>query len=454
MSTLVFYEPADLAVSEGIRFQPHQPVKRPERIVVGDLPDEQGRIGLYGTVFRDPWSGLFRMWYTGYEPCYYARYAESQDGLAWTKPTVRDRQWVDDECPNAVIPGQFPVIIPHPDATEDVDRYWMFIWNGCMNVYRSSDGIRWERHPARWNPVWPLGAGKGLGEVPIPFWDPVRNEYIAMTRIWVGPKPRAQDRSWDPVRKEYIRTGGTSVRMIGRGSSPDGIFWTGPEIVFNCDSWDPLGSQPYEFAAWPYAGRHLGLVGIFHSGRASDDTLANTLRLYLAWSTDGCYTWKRLPDRLYEFVRLGQEGSWDGGMITQPTRLLEVGDEWWCYYGGHRQRHVRSSDPVDGIGLATMRKGRLISMTSDETAEAVRCPCIPSSGEFWVNAEADQRTLRVTVEGEGDLPAGMSDPVQGDGVRLSVTWNGRTWRSQGVDTTVRIRFHSEKGAHLWECGWS
>lgn len=452
VDTLVFYEPDDLAELDGVRFAPCLPTKRPEPVIRGDAPDEQDGIGFYGTVIRDPWSGRFRMWYTGHRPRTYARYAESNDGIVWTKPDVRDPRWVDEDCPNAVMPGQFPVVIVQPDAQEPIDRYWMFLWHGMMNLYRSADGIRWERHPARWNPVWPLEAGEGLGEVPIPFWDPARREFIAMTRIWAGPHPRAKDQSWDPERGEYIRIGGMSLRMIGRGSSPDGIFWTGPDIVHNCDDLDPLGSQPYEMAAWPYAGRHLALLGILHSRRNPDPALANTLRLYLAWSTDGCYTWSRLPDRLREFVPL-TPGGWDGGMITQPTRLVEVGDEWWCYYGGHRQRHVLGEREENGIGLATMPKGRLIGMATDATGMATTRPVVPARGAFWVNADGRNGRLQVSVEGEGDVPTGWSDPVEGDDVRRVVTWNGRPWRVDGTAPSTRLRFRLERGARLWECGW-
>jgi hypothetical protein len=456
MSTLVFFEPEDLATSEGMVFRAHPVQKHGEPLLTGDLPDEKGAIGLYGTVFRDPWSGRFRMWYTGTVPRTLARYAESEDGITWTKPNVADPEWVPKECRNAVMPGQFPVVIPNPDADEAVERYRMFIWEGRMDLLRSEDGIKWQRHPARWNPVWPLEAGEGLGEVPIPFWDPQRREYIAMTRIWTGPRPKAHERSWDPVSKEYIKSSRGAVRMVGRGTSPDGIFWTGPDTVYNCDDHDPLGSQPYEHAAWPYAGRHLGLLGIFHSGRNPDASLANTLRLYFAWSTDGCYTWKRLPDRLAEFIPLGGEGEWDGGMITQPTRLIEVGDEWWCYYGGHSNRHVLTNDRTqNGIGLATLPKGRLIGMTPESgAASATTRPVKPGTDTLRLNADATHGAIRVTVlDGGPGAPVGASDPMTGDGIRQEVTWNGTPWKARVADDPVRLRLDLAPGAKLYECTW-
>ncbi len=452
---IVFYEPADLEVVDGLTFEPYQPNKRPEPIITGDLPDEMEYISLYGTVIRDPWSGKFRMWYTGTKPRNYARYAESDDGVHWEKPNVADERWVDAECRNAVMEGQFPVIIVDEDADDPMDGYRMFIWCGRMDLFRSKDGIVWERHPARWNPVWPLEAGEGLGEVPIPFWDPVRREYIAMTRIWAGPRQKAHERSWDPERGEYVTPSRGCVRMVGRGTSPDGIFWTGPDIVYNCDNLDPLGSQPYETAAWPYADRHLGLVHILHSPRHPDESLQNTLRLYLAWSTDGCYTWNRLSDRLHEFVPLGAEGSWEGGMICQSTRLVAVGDEWWFYYSGHENRHVASERASNGIGLATMPKGRLIGMTASEAdGSATTKSMIPGNGPFWANADGRNGSIRVTIlDGDGNTPQGASDPIVSDGVRTPVTWNGTTWNGRD-SRNVRIQFGMESGAYLWECGWA
>ena len=452
--TLVFYEPADAAEVDGVRFEPFVLDKRPEPVITGDLPDEADQIGFYGTVLRDVRIGKFRMWYTGTRPRNLARYAESDDGLTWTKPNVADTRWVDAACSNAVMDGQFPVVIANPDARQAIERYSMFIWHGRMDLFRSEDGYVWERHPARWNPVWPIEAGEGLGEVPIPFWDPIRREYIAMARIWTGPRPKAHDRSWNPVTSEYENPGSGYVRMIGRGSSPDGIFWAGPDIVYNCDNLDPLGSQPYEFAAWPYADRHLGLVGILHSPRNPDPSLANTLRLYLAWSTDGGYTWTRLHDRLHEIVPLGDEGAWDGGMITQPTRFIEVGDEWWCYYGGHSNRHCHAENPQAGIGLATMPKGRLIGAMSENDNGTITTRATDiDGGTLHVNAAAGSGSIRITVlEGGQDAPSGASDPISDDGTRLPVTWSGTPW-TPSPGTRVQLRAVLEGDATLWECTW-
>ena len=121
-----FFEPEELAAMDGIQFDMHSPKKCGERLVVGDLPDEGTNVGLYGTVLRDPWNGKFRMWYTGTKPRNLARYAESDDGIHWTKPNVADEKWVEKEYTNAVIDGQFPVVIADAEAEDEMDRYRMF----------------------------------------------------------------------------------------------------------------------------------------------------------------------------------------------------------------------------------------------------------------------------------------------------------------------------------------
>ena len=315
----------------------------------------------------------------------------------------------------------------------------------------------WERHPARWNPVWPHEAGEGLGEVPIPFWDPIRREYIAMTRIWTGPRPKAHERCWDAERGEYRRPTFGNKRMIGRGTSPDGIFWAGPVIIYNCDGLDPLGAQPYQLAAWPYADRHLGLVTHMQDER-QDDSIKCMVHLHMMWSTDGCYTWRRHHDRDQQFIPLGDPYDFDGGMISQPTRMIEVGDEWWCYYCGHTNRHgpgaPEDAEKLGGISLATMPKGRLFSMApTGDTGMAESKKLEPGFGEFWVNADGSTGAIRVTIiDGDTDAPEGQSDPITSDDLRTRVTWNGTPWTNWS-EKKIRVKIDFERGSRLWEIGW-
>ena len=141
-------------------------------------------------------------------------------------------------------------------------------------------------------------------------------------------------------------------------------------------------------------------------------------------------------------------------MICQSSRFTEVDDEWWFYYSGHKQRHVATDDGFDGIGLATMPKGRLIGMKPDGANGAATTRRMqPGRGPFWVNADGRNGSIRVTVlNGGGDAPQEPSDPVSSDGVRTPVTWNGRSWDGGG-DTELQVRFELENGAYLWECGW-
>ena len=80
--------------SEGVRLCMNPPVQHPEPVLVPDRPWESHGIGAYNTAMLEP-DGRFRLWYDacviGGGPAEGARrlcYAESADGLAWTKPDL------------------------------------------------------------------------------------------------------------------------------------------------------------------------------------------------------------------------------------------------------------------------------------------------------------------------------------------------------------------------------
>lgn len=92
MIKLLFFDYSDLETVEGfVRvFQP--PTKHPANpIMVSNRTLESDRLSLYGSVIRRPDDGLWQMWYTTQNPDLggiLIAYAESEDGLHWTRPDL------------------------------------------------------------------------------------------------------------------------------------------------------------------------------------------------------------------------------------------------------------------------------------------------------------------------------------------------------------------------------
>src|SRR6187401_3078104 len=89
----LFLDPWTLEYVRGFQRRLVQPTKysgnpifKPER------PYEFSRVHLYGTVLRDPGSGLFKMWYSTHDPKDqggpYLCYATSKGGYVWDRPEL------------------------------------------------------------------------------------------------------------------------------------------------------------------------------------------------------------------------------------------------------------------------------------------------------------------------------------------------------------------------------
>jgi hypothetical protein len=135
---------------------------------------------------------------------------------------------------------------------------------------------------------------------------------------------------------------------------------------------------------------------------------------------------------------------------------VEVGDEWWIFYGGTSGRH-HEIDPVPGIGLATMRKEGFASLQSPPgggfvVTKTLICP----SGRLWVNAEASSGQVRVKVTDfeRKDVPGfEESRPITGDGVRQEISWDGKPIETL-AGREIRLEFEMTGTVDLYGFGFT
>jgi len=206
-------------MSGGARLFLHRPVSR-EVVLVHDAPWEGNTCG-YHTIFRD--GDRYRMYYRGSDARLegegsravethppFACYAESTDGIHWTKPRLGLVEFNGSTHNNILLAGEAahnftPFKDANPECPEEA-RYKALglVGRRALGAFQSADGIHW-RPMGRELPVEGYFDSQNLA-----FWDALRGEYRMYFRDFLG----------DP------KQGG--VRGIKTATSPDFVRWSEP----------------------------------------------------------------------------------------------------------------------------------------------------------------------------------------------------------------------------------
>ncbi|MBK9167318.1 MAG: hypothetical protein IPM24_07610 [Bryobacterales bacterium] len=224
----------------GVSLVPQTPVSA-GRVVEFDQPWE-GNVSLYGTVFQD--GAKYRMYYRGWSlPEYTNRgllkpgevvhpkndgqtcYAESDDGIRWTKPELALKEFNGSTRNNVIWLGEgshnFAPFLDTNPAAPASERYKAVGGSRQLYAWRSADGIRWEL--IRKEPILTDGAFDSLN---VAFYDTRLQRYVAIYRDF--------------------RQG---VRTLKRAESADFLQWS-PGV------WADYGGAPkeqlYTNATTPY----------------------------------------------------------------------------------------------------------------------------------------------------------------------------------------------------------
>ncbi|MBI3462461.1 MAG: hypothetical protein HY000_05285 [Planctomycetes bacterium] len=208
----------------GTRLVLHPP-RRAERVLDFDAPWE-GRDSAYVTVFQD--GPRYRMYYRGLPgegkqevTCY----AESPDGIHWTKPSLGLFEYNGSKDNNIVWTG-FGThnFAPFKDANRraSAEERYKALAGGPLVALVSPDGIHWKK--LREQPVLTKGAFDSQN---LAFWDAERGCYAAYFRIFID-----------------------GVRGIARATSDDFIHWSDPEPI---DTGDAPREHFYTNATTPYS---------------------------------------------------------------------------------------------------------------------------------------------------------------------------------------------------------
>lgn len=352
-------------------------------------------------------------------------YAESPDGIHWTKPDLKLFPW-HKHAPNNIVIGRLdspttetcgPVLLDVPKADRRGYRHLMLYrakgrgirdFTG-IRIIGSHDGIRWDAdsdtriahlHSDHHNTV---------------SFDPRRGEYVMYCRA---------KHIYRAFGDTMLDTGAS--RRVARFTSPS--LWSDwltqenrlPQTILIPDAIDSETHFNF-FYGMPTRYRHGIYWGFLEPFRMND-----FIQSELAVSRDGMQ-FQRFTGRK-PIIPYGEEGSWNDEMIFVSPAWIEVDDEWWLYYSGWDGPHG-TPDRTGAIGLAKIRKEGFVSMRGPIGGGVVCTRALVwPGGPLFVNTDASEGELKVRISDVRRRPIEGFDYedcliFSGDDVRHEVQWN-------------------------------
>lgn len=463
---------------------PANPVLR--RGPVG-APDH-GHACLYGTVLKS--GDKFRMWYLGMiedrtvrgqAPGFWRPmcYAESTDGVHWTKPELGLVELHGSKRNNiCLIEGEpysltrvddYLSVLYEPEEPDPARRYkavyiahvpYDDIPGGMSKIgpkerrvcaticATSADGLRWKVVGDR-----PANAG---GE---------RFEASGLYHFGSFYYTSGQLLSPWAWRADGSKVG----RVMLTYRSPDFEHWSPARAVSflrpGQTTNPPLTGQQTHMGAgiWNRGNVLVGLYGMWQDPatpppKGASHLLGTRIDLGLIVSNDGIHFREPVPD--FKVIARGREGEWDSIALLQGHAFVNAGDRTMIWYSHwDTSGELRSMD----IGLATLRRDGFSYLTPHVPDVPAQCvtATVPAQADplpVFINVAGVTAAAPLAVEllDEGDQPlpdysGANAAVISTDTLHGAVTWprphSNRLPRGHAV--ALRIRFPTGSAARLY-----
>ncbi len=418
---------------DGVRLKLHEPRSAGQVLTFGE--PWEGTTSTYVTVFKD--DDRFRMYYRGssipgsvirsmLEPdevvvprhVEVTCYAESRDGISWTKPSLGIFEFKGSRENNIVWMGSDGAGSPCFNAFKDLNpavpeeqRYKALAltqppgWKHLTGLV-SRDGIHWEMiQPEPVIAQQRMDSGLDLG-----FWDAQRKHYVAFVRDRPGRLP-----------EDGIVEG---IRSISWATSPDFLHWTEPRFIdlreappehFYTGAITPYFRAPHIYLAFPkrFLPWRTALPEAAYPG-VSDTVFLS--------SRDGLHWDRRF---LQAFIRPGRDRrNWMNRSNMAATGVVETGaDEISLYVVRHYMF------PSVHLQRMALRTDGLVSVHAGYAGgELITKPLIFQGDNLVLNfATSAAGSIRVEIRNiQGNPLPGFaleeSPLIWGDEIEHTVVW--------------------------------
>ena len=408
----------------------HRP--KPEEVVLVTGEPWEGNTSAYYTLFQD--GDRYRMYYRGSHSDLATQkaahpevtcYAESRDGIHWSRPELGLYEFNGSKKNNIVWDGigtHCFVVFKDGNPEAPAEARYKAISRGRpqgdkgLYVYQSPDGIHWSL--IRDYPVITEGAFDSQN---LAFWDPEIGLY-----------------------REYHRIFAQGVRAIMTGTSSDFVNWTDPVLLEYPGS---LDEHLYTNAVQPYPRAPHILLG-FPTRYLPEE--GSRVEPVLMGSHDGrsFHRWPKavIPEDAPQDRGGNRSNYMTWGILSLPGKPKELSmyaSE--AYYEGPDSRLRRFSYRVDGFVSAKAGSGG---------GNLITKVLVFSGNRLEVNfATRPGGSIRVELQNERGRPIenyslGDSKPLRGDSLQQTVSWKGRQDVGEAPLKGLKVRFEI-KNADLY-----
>ncbi|NNE90691.1 MAG: hypothetical protein HKN23_03510 [Verrucomicrobiales bacterium] len=440
----------------------HQPVPR-EIVLEHDAPWEGSGSG-YHSLFHD--GEKYRLYYKAWQldivdekiatsKNRFLCYAESDDGIKWTKPKLGLFEYDGSKDNNIVIAvgGDFGGLNPdgahaavfldeNPNCPPEA-RFKMLARSmkpKGLIVLKSADGIKWK--PLVDKPVLTEGAFDSQN---LAFWDPIEKEYRAYWRIFSNNRRAIRTASspdliqWNPHRDLAYTGGAPAEHLYTNQIKP---YHRAPHILvgFPARYTERDVDAPSIKALPEWEHRQLRITAGERMGTGLSDSVFICGRDRI--------NFERWPEA---FLRPGPErpGQWKYGDNYLAWHLVETKSD---LPGAPPELSLYASEGYwtgksNQLRRYTMRLDGFVSASAKRSGGSVLTKPLKFSGnQLFVNvATSVSGSLRVGIEYADGVPVpgfGLDDcpEIFGDSVDRPVVWKGSPDLSALAGKSVRLKF--------------
>ncbi len=460
VTTLFAFDQVSIPYTQNVRLEMRTPERHPANPVVPrgapGTPDAMG-VQFYGSILRE--NGKYRLWYVAYDDDQSNRvasarwrpaYAESEDGIKWTKPVLGLVKYGGNKHNNlvAIDPALGFVnlkVIKDPDDPNLERRYKMsahvyFRHNtrlGTLAPYASPDGLTWKLLTE----AKPLKAELQEKDLVLPA---VHFEPCGGLYRWDGMFYISGQNAMNAPRPYHGRVTRLyrSADFVNWSQTSSISFVREPQHTILGPGHSLEAEQCHEgFSVWNRGNVLLGIYGQWHGAKEWKDI---TIDLGFVVSNDGLNF--REPAHEWTFLRRGEDGAWDQGGVIQGQGFENIGHQTFIYYGSWDPRHSKDSPARGGVGIATLPRDRFGDLVVEEVGKGkgdYQLPVIqsefitaalilPPQARIYLNADglSEASALKLELLDEHERPlagfAGADAAVitQG-GFQTPVVWKGQ-----------------------------